>query len=639
LKTRFMLMLMFIATSAFAGADVFVTVSAPSTARPGEVIRWKATFENRGPDAARDVQAFALLATYEPCVNTTIATLAAGESRSFSCEVRLRVEPYLSIVGRGLYVYEAFARAAVPGIQDPTPLDNLAATYITLLTDPDLEIGGGYTRAATPGLPFPFHVYYSNVARTVATGVEITIQAPAAIAKAPSFCSISGNTATCRVADLGASDERGSWKTEAFDLELVAPDESEKAFEVLLDIKAKENDAYPPNNHARAEGMTYRTFYVTNANDAGSGSLRQAIEDANVSCVDTAVPCQVAFRIAEAKGPWQTIHLRSPLPFVTADNLSIDASTQARYFADTNPVGPEIEVDGSALTEGDGFRMESPCEMEVRGFAIDGFPRYGVYAFTRDKCQKYYTAQRFVRENYIGTDPTGMRALPNMRGVVIETNPLTGAQTISDNLISGNTRAGIFTFIGRDLAVYRNTIGLNRTHTAGLGNGASGVFFSARTINVDVVDNYIGFNAHAGVAFESPILYGSAGGNSYQANGGLAVDYGLDGVTERSPVPLPVITSARFENGQTIIEGTTDLSWAWIHVYANDAPDPSGYGEGQYTLGVVETHDNHFRFVHAGDLRGKWIAATATRVEYYGLAVQGATATTSSEFGRAVLCH
>ena len=80
-----------------------------------------------------------------------------------------------------------------------------------------------------------------------------------------------------------------------------------------------------------------------------------------------------------------------------------------------------------------------------------------------------------------------------------------------------------------------------------------------------------------------------------------------------------------------------------IYVYANDAPDPSGYGEGQYFLGLTgssSSSDRQFTFRHAGDLRGKWVTATAMQVHYYGwLRTNGERqgfATTSSEFSRAV---
>jgi hypothetical protein len=110
-------------------------------------------------------------------------------------------------------------------------------------------------------------------------------------------------------------------------------------------------------------------------------------------------------------------------------------------------------------------------------------------------------------------------------------------------------------------------------------------------------------------------------------------------------VALPEITSVRFENGQTIITGTvtpvgTRYYFTRIGVYANDAPDPSGYGEGQYVLGEVNGEGDEggpyrFTFVWPGDLRGKWVTATTTRFEPSREFVSGLF-TTTSEFSRAV---
>ncbi|MEA2338541.1 MAG: hypothetical protein QOE82_2548, partial [Thermoanaerobaculia bacterium] len=85
----------------------------------------------------------------------------------------------------------------------------------------------------------------------------------------------------------------------------------------------------------------YRRVPVTNTNDAGEGSLRQALLDANDACI--AVPCAIDFRIADAvpdRG-WYTISPATPLPPIRAD-LIIDGATQTAASGDANPDGPEI---------------------------------------------------------------------------------------------------------------------------------------------------------------------------------------------------------------------------------------------------------------------------------------------------------
>src|SRR6185369_5159213 len=74
------------------------------------------------------------------------------------------------------------------------------------------------------------------------------------------------------------------------------------------------------------------TFTVTNTNDSGAGSLRQAILDANATAgFDT-----VAFNIA-GTGP-HTIAPSSALPDIT-ETATIDGYTQSGSSANTQPVG------------------------------------------------------------------------------------------------------------------------------------------------------------------------------------------------------------------------------------------------------------------------------------------------------------
>jgi len=88
------------------------------------------------------------------------------------------------------------------------------------------------------------------------------------------------------------------------------------------------------------------TFTVTNTNDSGPGSLRQAITDANASLgLDT-----IAFNIP-GLGP-HTIQLLSGLPAIL-DPVVIDGYTESGATPNTNAPGMEInavlkiELDGS----------------------------------------------------------------------------------------------------------------------------------------------------------------------------------------------------------------------------------------------------------------------------------------------------
>src|SRR4051812_30516878 len=86
------------------------------------------------------------------------------------------------------------------------------------------------------------------------------------------------------------------------------------------------------------------TYTVVNTNDAGTGSLRQAILDANAhGGADT-----IRFQIGSGA---KTLSPKSQLPGL-GDGATLDASTQPG-FAGT----PLISIDGSSAGSSDGLRI------------------------------------------------------------------------------------------------------------------------------------------------------------------------------------------------------------------------------------------------------------------------------------------
>ena len=261
-----------------------------------------------------------------------------------------------------------------------------------------------------------------------------------------------------------------------------------------------------------------------------------------------------------------------------------------------------------------------------------------------------------------------MLAVPNRWGIFVDSPSFFLNFGIRDNVIGGNIRSGVFAARG-NVYVSGNRIGINRVLSGPLANGASGVYLAGgRDITrgegahySDVSHNYIGFNHHFGIAIARDAHGVSIRGNSIQANWQQGIDFGLDGVTLETPplvntgaVTSPEIISARWDplTETTVIEGllpgyqdeNTLKRWI-ISVYANDEPDASGYGEGQYFLGETELENGVFTFISDRDLRGKWIAATTTNSLYSGFAKPpmspdavdiNTVVTATSEFSRAV---
>jgi hypothetical protein len=73
-----------------------------------------------------------------------------------------------------------------------------------------------------------------------------------------------------------------------------------------------------------------------------------------------------------------------------------------------------------------------------------------------------------------------------------------------------------------------------------------------------------------------------------------------------------------------------------VNIYASDAADPSGYGQGQRSLGTaLGDVTGHFHFEAEGDLTGQWITATNTRTGPDGIA-DDVFLSQTSEFSRGV---
>jgi hypothetical protein len=194
------------------------------------------------------------------------------------------------------------------------------------------------------------------------------------------------------------------------------------------------------------------TFTVTNTNDTGAGSLRQAILDANASSGgDT-----IAFNIAGAGV--HTITLASGLPTIS-DELLIDGWSEGGFTST-----PLIELrDGAGIAYG--LRIDAQGSV-VRGLAIGGFDTAGIWINADDVT---------LQGNHVGTDAAGTTAVANARGVIGDGwNLLIGGSGANQgNLFSGNTSHGV-ELSGLFVTFQGNRVGTDVTGSVGLGNGGDG---------------------------------------------------------------------------------------------------------------------------------------------------------------------
>lgn len=226
----------------------------------------------------------------------------------------------------------------------------------------------------------------------------------------------------------------------------------------------------------RAEPASAATFTVINTNDAGPGSLRQAILDANGNPgADT-----ITFNIPGA-GP-HSIQPTSALPPVT-DPVIIDGYTQTGASPNTNGPGLGsnavlmIELDG---TNGGSGRLHglqiNAAGSTLRGLVINRFSGNGVMI-----CCSGATGN-LVQGNFLGTDVTGSVDLGNLvDGVQIRgaaNNTIGGITAEARNVISGNDVRGISIQGSVDTTgnlVLGNFIGTDITGTVAVGNSQEGV--------------------------------------------------------------------------------------------------------------------------------------------------------------------
>jgi len=214
-----------------------------------------------------------------------------------------------------------------------------------------------------------------------------------------------------------------------------------------------------------------------------------------------------------------------------------------------------------------------------------------------------------VQGNYIGVDESGNDPLENGgSGVVIislaHNNTIGGATVQERNAISGNDANGILL----DEGVYANLIkgnliGCSADRSTIIPNKSHGILILGSSHDNIIGDpegvwgNHITHNTYDGIYIQSGFQI-SIVSNYIYANGSLGIDIEPDGINPNDACDedigannmqnYPELHQAIFENDVIYIVGeisgppytTFDLEF-----FLSDNCDPSGYGEGLYTIG------------------------------------------------------
>jgi hypothetical protein len=225
--------------------------------------------------------------------------------------------------------------------------------------------------------------------------------------------------------------------------------------------------------------------HVNNADDSGSGSLRNALTFANTNTTSQTI---IIFDIRSPDVGAHTIYLLSPLPTVTTD-VDLQGTTDAAG-------NPLIELDGSgagANADGLSFNRNTPNDTKpslVSGFIIDRFSGNGISIAGNEPTNVFGCR--------IGTDSTGKHSHPNAGDGIFVNTPgcqigQPGKGAAFGNLISANGGDGVeIGPSGADAIVQNNLIGTDVTGTSARPNGGSGIVIGAAFASIG------GRRAHSG---------------------------------------------------------------------------------------------------------------------------------------------
>ena len=287
--------------------------------------------------------------------------------------------------------------------------------------------------------------------------------------------------------------------------------------------------SFQPQLEALEARQVPATLMVTSTADSGTGSLRQAILDADNT---TANPGQNTIKFNIATSGVQTITPITPLPFLTNPAGVIIDGTSEGGFAGT----PLIVLDGSQTGGGNGLAITGG-NSTVKGLALEHFT---VFVAALELASNNNT----VQGDFIGTDAAGTGFAGNFYGIFVSHgatgNVIGGTTAAARNVISGNRVFGVL-FQGSGVSgnlLEGNYIGTDATGTVPLANGFHGVGLTGAANNTIGGSGPGAANVISGNAVDGVLLFGAGtSGNLLEGNfigtntaGSAALPNSLDGV-------------------------------------------------------------------------------------------------------------
>ena len=306
---------------------------------------------------------------------------------------------------------------------------------------------------------------------------------------------------------------------------------------------------------------TTMNFMVTNVNDAGFGSLRQAILDADRFGKASTITFDigsVSIGIA-ATPPVFVITLNNPLPAITVPT-TIDGTSQPDYFfqfvpsgnGDTNHPIPVILIDGGTHNvPGDGLVLDT-------GSTGSTIKALSIFGFTSGAAVHIKSNDDTLTADWLGVQPTisGNIVSPNATGVLVDgaagntiglgslavpppSASYTAITVNGRNVISGNSTGGVvIQGASTSNLVQNDFIGTDPFGTVAIPNGGPGVLIdgsgtvgSGNTIGGTLIGafNVISGNSRSqisqgGVVAESGVVIRNGAQGNVVQNSYIGVD-------------------------------------------------------------------------------------------------------------------
>jgi len=227
------------------------------------------------------------------------------------------------------------------------------------------------------------------------------------------------------------------------------------------------------------------TFTVTNTNDSGIGTLRQAILDANAGSDADLISFNIptsdpGFQLSSQH--WRIDVSSAALPAVS-NNLTIDGYSQPGATVNTNTPAQggsnaQLKIElrnatGTSINGLDGLSNNFSTLMAARGLAINGFS---------SEIQLYGDGAQSVEGCFLGTTIDGTQAATtanvNRIGVRIQgpgAYRIGGLTPDTRNVISGDSSGIAFFAASNGARIEGNLIGTNAAGTVGISPRATGI--------------------------------------------------------------------------------------------------------------------------------------------------------------------